>query len=99
MFGRNKEIAYAGLVERIGVVPMGEAGCQYVLMLQGNPATIVIQGGWLIGEFERMRNTLALTMTGDELVFTLKDEKLSSFANNTLAGRAAALSRTSMTPR
>lgn len=87
MFGFNKEVTHTGVVERIGCIPLGESGSQHVVLLEGVKSTIVIEGGWMIGEYETARHTLALTMPGDEVTIRLKETKLQSFTNHTLAQR------------
>jgi predicted butyrate kinase (DUF1464 family) len=90
MFGSSKEVRKSGTIERIGFASTGEMSSRYVLLLVGEAVPVILQNGVFGGEYVRVVEHLALTASGDEVEFVLKDTTLKSFANRTLDARLGA---------
>lgn len=87
MLGNEEETRQSGLVERIGFIKSEEDAAKHIILLKEGEHPFVLSGGWSRGEYERVIGVLAITVPGDEVVFTLKGDTLISFSNLTLERR------------
>ncbi|KQV59307.1 MULTISPECIES: hypothetical protein [unclassified Duganella] len=90
MFGSRQETQHSGTVERIGFAYTGENSGRYVLLLHGEATPIVLQGGAMFGEYERVIELPALTAPGDKVEVTLKGKWLKCVSNETQQKRLTA---------